>query len=403
MITHSTAKRGDCTLKSRSAIKFIILMGFVSLFSDIVYEGARSISGPYLGLLGASATVISLTAGLGEFVGYAFRLVSGYFADRTRRYWLLTFSGYLMNLLAVPSLAFVGHWQIAVLLLIAERFGKAVRKPARDTMMSFAVKQVGSGWGFGLEEALDQIGAVTGPVILSVALALKNGEELSRYRSAFLLLLIPAIVSLVLLTVGRILFPTPSDFEKTTSTRSDRLMTKSFRWYLVAISFIAAGFADFPLIAYHFSRTNLVSASFIPLFYSIAMGIDALAAVVFGKLFDKRGLVVLIISSSIAAFFAPFVFLSKNLFAVVFGVCLWGVGIGAQESILKAVVANLIPVQKRGTAYGIFNTIFGLAWFLGSLLMGILYERSLVLLVTFSVLMELFSVMAIIFMSKSNQ
>lgn len=388
---------------SNSALKFIILMGFVSLFSDIVYEGARSISGPYLGLLGASATAISLTAGLGEFIGYAFRLVSGYFADKTKRYWLLTFLGYLMNLLAIPTLALVGKWQLAVLLLIAERFGKAIRKPARDTMMSFAVKQVGAGWGFGLEEALDQIGAVTGPVILSVALALKSGGEILRYKFAFSLLLVPALISLLLLTIGRVLFPTPSDFEKNTPVKSTHVVNKSFRWYLIAISFIAAGFADFPLIAYHFSKINLMSSSLIPLFYSIAMGIDAVAAVVFGRLFDKRGLIVLIISSSLGAFFAPLIFLTKNLFAIVLGVCLWGIGIGAQESILKAVVANLIPVEKRGTAYGIFNTVFGFAWFLGSLLMGVLYDISLVLLVIFSVLMELLSIVMIIFMNRSSQ
>ncbi|HOJ87463.1 MAG TPA: MFS transporter [Pseudothermotoga sp.] len=388
---------------SHLAIKFIVLMGFVSLFSDIVYEGARSISGQYLGLLGASATAISITAGLGEFIGYAFRLVSGYFVDRTRRYWLLTFFGYIMNLLVVPVLAFVGKWQIAVLLLIAERFGKAIRKPARDTMMSFAVKRVGAGWGFGLEEALDQIGAVTGPIILSVALALKNGEELLKYKFAFSLLFVPAIISLVLLTFGRIFFPTPSDFEKTTSRGSSKQVTRSFIWYLVAISFIAAGFADFPLIAYHFSKVNLVSASVIPLFYSFAMGIDAVAAVVFGRLFDKKGLAVLIVSSLLSTFFSPLVFLSRNVYGIVFGVSLWGIGIGAQESILKAVVANLVPAERRGTAYGIFNTVFGLTWFLGSLLMGVLYEKSLFLLVIFSVLMEIFAVLAFIAMKKSTQ
>lgn len=389
--------------KKLSAVKFIVLMGFMSLFSDIVHEGAKSISGPYLGLLGASATVVSLTAGLGEFIGYAFRMISGYFTDRTKRYWLITFLGYTVNLLAIPTLAFVGKWQLAVLLLIAERFGKATRKPAKDTMMSFAAKQVGAGFGFGLHEALDQIGAVAGPIFLAIAIALKNGDELLRYKFSLSLLLVPAIISLLLLTIARILFPTPSDFEKTPSVKTKKLVTKSFAWYLAAISFIAAGFADFPLIAYHFNKINVVSASLIPLFYSIAMGTDAVAALVFGKLFDRRGLIVLIISSSLSAFFAPLVFLTKNSFVIILGVCLWGIGIGAQESILKAVVANLISIEKRGTAYGIFNTIFGLAWFLGSFLMGILYDRSLVALVVFSVLMELLSVIMILFMVKSNQ
>ncbi|MGJ8454793.1 MFS transporter [Pseudothermotoga sp. U03pept] len=389
-------------MKTKRAMQFIILMGFVSLFSDIVYETARSISGPYLGLLGASATIISVTAGLGEFIGYALRLVTGYFADRTRRYWLLTFLGYLVNLFAIPTLAVVGKWQMAVLLLIAERVGKAIRKPAKDTMTSFAAKQVGAGWGFGLEEALDQIGAVAGPLMLSIVLVLKTGDELSRYRFSFSLLLIPAIVVLVLLTIGRILFPKPSDFEKPVSAKSNKPITKRFLWYLIAISFIAAGFSDFALVGYHLSKTNLLSASLIPLFYSVAMGIDAVAAVVFGRLFDKKGMTALIISSSVAAFFAPFIFLSKNIALLVLGVSLWGVGMGAQESILKAVVAQIVPIEKRGTAYGVFNTVFGFSWFLGSFLMGVLYERSLYLLVSFSMLMELSSVVTIFIMMKAK-
>ena len=145
----------DNTLFKNHALKFIILLGIVSLFADMTYEGARSITGPYLALLGASAAVVGFVAGFGELVGYALRLVSGYMADKTRRYWAMTIIGYAVNLLAVPLLALAGNWPMAAILLIAERMGKAIRTPPRDVMLSHAASQVGRGWGFGLHEAMD--------------------------------------------------------------------------------------------------------------------------------------------------------------------------------------------------------------------------------------------------------
>lgn len=145
-----------------TAYRFIVLMGIVSMFGDITYEGARSITGPYLAVLGASAGIIGLVSGIGEFVGYALRLVSGRFADRAKAYWPLTFIGYGL-ILSVPLLGLVGYWHLAVLLIILERMGKAIRTPARDAILSHATKQVGRGWGFALHEALDQVGAIVGP------------------------------------------------------------------------------------------------------------------------------------------------------------------------------------------------------------------------------------------------
>ncbi len=386
----------DVKRETRSALIFIFLLGFVSLFSDIVYEGARSISGQFLGLLGATATTIALVAGLGEFIGYSFRLVSGYLADKTKKYWILTLIGYGMNLFVVPGLAFVGNWQMAFALLIAERFGKALRKPARDTMMSYAVKQVGSGFGFGLEEALDQIGAVTGPALLSLILTLKNGDELSKYRFGFGVLFIPATISVILLITARFLFPAPSQFEKDSQiSEPAQKFSKKFIWYLVAICLIAAGFADFPFVAFHVSNQKIFAVSVIPLLYAMAMGVDAAAALLFGRLYDKFGVTILMVSSALTAGFAPLVFLIKNPWFITLGISLWGIGMGAQESILKAVVADIVPKQRRGTAYGVFNTLFGLAWFLGSFSMGVLYKISVLSVVIFSVGMEVLSIFAL--------
>src|SRR5215467_10575465 len=190
------------------AVVFIILLGAISLFADMTYEGARSITGPYLGALGVTATTIGIVAGLGELVGYAVRLDSGYLADVSGRYWAVTIFGYVLNLFAVPLLALAGNWQIAVVLIIAERMGRAVRSPPRDAMLSHAAGQTGLGWGFGLHQALDQTGAVVGPLIVSGVLFLGND-----YRAAFSVLLAPALVSISLVLAARVLFTRPHDFD----------------------------------------------------------------------------------------------------------------------------------------------------------------------------------------------
>jgi hypothetical protein len=153
------------------AIRFIVMLGAVSLFADVTYEGARSITGPFLGLLGASAAIVGAVAGAGELIGHALRLASGYFTDRSKKYWAIVLVGYSVNLLAVPLLALAGRWEVAALLIIMERLGKAIRAPARDVMLAHAAKAVGTGWGFGLHEAMDQIGALTGPLIVAITLA----------------------------------------------------------------------------------------------------------------------------------------------------------------------------------------------------------------------------------------
>src|SRR5438105_11533445 len=196
------------TLPRRSAILFIVFLGIVSLFGDMTYEGARSITGPYLGVLGVTATTIGIVAGFGELLGFGARLVSGYLGDRTGKYWAITIAGYLLNLFAVPLLALAGAWPIAAVLIIAERMGRGIRSPVRDAMLSHAASQTGLGWGFGLHQALDQLGAVIGPLVVSGVLFVGNG-----YQAAFAWLVIPAIMSMSVLLAARYLFPRPHDFE----------------------------------------------------------------------------------------------------------------------------------------------------------------------------------------------
>lgn len=378
----------------KSAVKFVVLLGIVSLFADMTYEGARSITGPYLALLGASATVVGFVSGLGELLGYSLRLISGVLTDRTRKYWTLTFLGYTINLLVVPLLAFAGRWEVAAGLIIAERVGKAIRAPAKDAMLSHATHQTGHGWGFGLHEAMDQIGAVAGPLILAASFYAKQG-----YPHAFKLLAIPALLALSVLLMARILYPAPEKFEVKLINLDREGLPRSFWMYLAGAVFIAAGYADFPLIAFHLKKAEALSDAFIPILYSIAMGVDAGAALLFGRLFDRYGIRVLVVSSLVSALFAPLIFLGATLSFAIAGAAIWGVGMGAQESILKAAIATMVPAQRRGSAYGVFNTGFGITWFLGSALMGVLYDISIPSLVIFSVAMQ---VTAAILLAKLN-
>lgn len=358
-------------LPRRRAVAFIVLLGAISLFADMTYEGARSITGPYLGMLGVTATTIGVVSGFGELVGYAVRLGSGYLADRSGRYWAVTICGYLLNLFAVPLLALAGNWQIAVVLIIAERMGRAIRSPPRDAMLSHAAGQTGLGWGFGLHQALDQTGAVIGPLVVSGILFLGND-----YRAAFAVLLAPALVSISLVLAARMSFPRPHDFDLAPPALETAGLPPMFRVYLVAVAFIAAGYADFALIAYHFGKTAVMPTTWIPIAYAIAMAVDGAAGLVLGSLFDRIGLRAMILATVISAAAAPLVFLGGFVPAVLGMVC-WGVGTGAQESVMRATIAQLAPRDRRATAFGIFNAVYGVAWFAGSVLLGILYDRSI--------------------------
>jgi MFS family permease len=377
--TRSDAPNG--ALPRQRAILFIVFLGIVSLFGDMTYEGARSITGPYLGLLGVTATTIGIVAGFGELLGYCARLVSGYLGDRTGKYWAITIAGYLLNLFAVPLLALAGAWQIAVVLIIAERMGRGIRSPVRDAMLSHAASRTGLGWGFGLHQALDQLGAVAGPLVVSGVLFVGGG-----YQAAFGWLLIPAVLSMVVLLAARYLFPRPHDFELAPPLEGEGL-APIFWVYIVAVAFIAAGYADFSLIAYHFDKARIMPAAWIPIVYAVAMAVDGLGALALGSLFDRIGIWTMVLATIASAAAAPLVFLGDFHLAVI-GMACWGVGTGAQDSVMRASISRLAPQQRRATAFGIMNAVYGVAWFAGSVLLGVLYDLSLVAVVLTSALLQ---------------
>jgi MFS family permease len=368
----------------KSALRFVIAIGIVSLFADMTYEGARGIAGQFLLTLGASATVVGVVAGLGELAGYGLRSIFGYLADKTHKYWAFIFVGYAVNLLAVPALALAGNWPLAAALMIAERTGRAIRRPSVHAMLSHAGSQIGTGFAFGLHEFLDQTGATIGPLITALILYLHGG-----YHKAFAALLVTALLSLGSLVVARIAYPRPHELEERKPTvLQTKGFTKSYWLYAVAGMCVAAGFADFSLVAFHFQKTNVVPQHVIPVFYSAAMVTGAFASLIFGKLLDKLGLPVVLLAFFLAALFAPCVFLGGFALALL-GMILWGLGMGAQDSLLKAVLVDVIPADKRGTAFGVYDTVFGIAWFAGSAAMGVLYDKSIPALVIFSVALQL--------------
>ena len=379
--------------QKKQAFQFIILLGVVSLFGDITYEGARGVTGPYLRLFGASAVAIGLVAGLSEFVGYALRLVSGYVADKSEGYWALTILGYGL-ILSIPVLGFAGSWQLAATLIIVERMGKAIRSPARDTILSHATNVVGRGLGFGIHEALDQVGAIIGPLVFSAVFLLEGS-----YRDGFRILWLPAFLTLGILVIAKRKAPVPVGFETQGKTPEKRL-SKTFWLYSLFIFLSVAGFPSFLLISYHFKAQAIVSDVHIPIFYAIAMGVDALSAVVVGKVYDKVGLKSLI-TIPLLTIFIPILCFSQIYAYVLVGTVVWGAVVGTHETIMRAAIADLTPITRRGTGYGIFNSTYGVAWFLGAPIMGLLYDLSIFHVVGFVALLELISIPVLFSVNRS--
>ncbi len=369
---------------ARLAFRFVLVVGIVNFFADFSYEGARSINGAFLGSLGASSIAVGLVAGLGELAGFGLRSLSGFAADKSHRYWFFALAGYFVNMAAIPTMALAGNWPVAAMLIVAERTGRAIRKPSVETMLSYAGKELGSGWVFGVNEVLDQFGATLGPLVVAWAFLARH-----RFTDGYAALLASAVLCLLIVAAARTFFPTPHDLDERKATSLD---TKGFQrtyWlFTSAGALIAAGYADFSLVAFHFQQTEKILLQWIPVLYALAMATAGLSALILGKLMDKHGVPVLVGAILPGAVFSPFVFFGGFTTALI-GMILWGIGLGAQESLLKAFLSGMVSTNRRGTAFGVFDLFFGVAWFLGSAAMGFLYSKSVIALVAFSILLQL--------------
>ncbi|MCS7130003.1 MAG: MFS transporter [Archaeoglobaceae archaeon] len=356
------------------ALRFVLLMGIVSLLGDTTYEGARSVMGAYLATFGISALLLGLVVGIGELLSYGFRIFSGYLADKSQRYWAFTFVGYAL-IFSIPLIALTDSLAIILLLIILERLGKALRSPARDTLISFATAKIGRGTGFGIHEALDQIGAVLGPFIFFLILYMGYG-----YKEGFLILFIPTFLLLLTLLSAK-----QSYVGEEVRKEGDNGLSKVFWLYIIFTIFAVAGLVNFQLLAYHFKIRSIFSDELIPILYALAMGVDAISAILIGKAYDKLGLKCLILIPVLTPISVALSFGANPIL----GLILFGAIIGMQESIMRAGVAEMTGMGKRATAYGILNTGFGLGFFIGSFLMGILYEISVDYIILFSLIIEL--------------
>jgi MFS-type transporter involved in bile tolerance (Atg22 family) len=385
-MTSMTAK-GD----RRAAFRFIVCLGFVSLFADMTYEGAHSVIGPLLKDLGATATQVGIIAGLGEMIAASLRYFSGRLADKTRAYWTITTLGYVLNLVVVPGLAFVGSWQAAALLVVAERTGKSLRGPARDVLLSEATEVVGHGSGFGIHAAMDQTGAVLGPLLVAGSVARTH-----HFGPAFMWLALPAVGAFVALLFARAVSP----HKGTPPTPPKQQNIPSVFWiYVGAAGLLALGFVDFPLLAYHFQKNSFTKPEVIPLLYAGAMGVTGLTALIFGRLFDRFGIQVIAFGIVVSLLTLPFGFLGGTTGGYIAVAC-WATGLGAQDATLRSGISQVVSMNKRGSAFGSFNAVYGILWFLGSVTMGLLYDHSIMGLVVFGMIAQLLSAIVFIWIRR---
>ena len=370
-----------------SAFAFVVVMGIVNLFADITYEGGASINGPFMASLGAGAAAISIVAGLGEFLGYSLRAVSGWAADKSGKYWAVTFVGYIINLFAVPAMAFAGNWYVAGALILTERIGRAIRKPTVGAMLSYSTGALGRGWVYGLNSALDETGATLGPIILAIALSRGLG-----YRTGYTLLFASAALAIAALVVARVIFPVPSRLEKESDRRAMPAgFTPAFWLFMLAASCFGAGLMSFEFISFHLASTHVVSLTWIPLFLAISTGVGVFVNLALGKLYDRVGLAVVLVAVFVSSLFAPLVFLG-GFGAALAGLVLWGVGYATQDTLLKAVLAGMLPEGKRNLAFGLFYTGYGTGWLVGSIATGLLYRVSIPAVIAFAMIVQLGSI-----------
>jgi MFS family permease len=387
--------RQGVALSASSAFRFVLTLGVVNLFADMTYEGGASINGQFLGSLGASAAAISIIAGVGEFLGYSLRSVSGYVADRTGKHWPVTFIGYAINLLAVPAMALAGSWQVASALVLAERVGRAIRKPTVEAMLSYSTGKHGRGWVYAVNTAMDETGATLGPLLIALALFLK-----ADFRTGYALLLISSLLALASLTVARVVFPVPSKLEAGGPlTARAQGFTRSYWLYMVAGACFASGLMSFEFVSYHLSSTGTVTEHWVPIFLALATAGAVVASLILGRSYDRVGIGAVVVAVILASLFSPLVFFG-SFWPALAGLMLWGIGYATQDTLLKVLIASVLPEGRRNLAFGLFYLGYGAGWLVGSVTTGLLYDRSRVALVVFAMVAQLASLPFFILASR---
>ncbi|MGI6413683.1 MAG: MFS transporter [Syntrophomonadaceae bacterium] len=365
------------------AVVVIIIFGIISMLGDVVYESARSANSQYLNLLGISAAKVGLVFGIGEFLGYALRLLAGVMSDKSGRHWVFMFVGYGM-LLVVPFIGLTMNWNILVVLILMERIGKALRNPAKDTVLSgVAENQVGVGFAFGLQEALDQIGAFAGPLIFTVIFYFTGKNGIAEYQLGYRSLILPFIILMLFLFYSYRKIQRDHLLPTVEQKDLHKEQLKPVFWIYTAFTFFCTlGFVNFSTVGYHLKANNLMSDGNITLLYSLAMLVDAGMALLVGKAYDrlkiktgkKTGGILVLAAIPFITLLLPVLTLSDSTTLIIIGMMIFGIIMGTHETIMRSAIADITPFHKRGTSYGVFNTAYGLALLGGAALMGLLYR-----------------------------
>ncbi|NWG10644.1 MFS transporter [Candidatus Bathyarchaeota archaeon] len=345
----------------------ILLLGIISLLGDIVYEGSRGIVPSYLEFLGATAVVVGFVGGLGDFLGYAVRLISGFLSDTTRAYWFFIFLGYGL-IIAIPLLGIPQGLEIAIILVLLERFGKALRSPSRDTVLSFISKDVGAGKAFGIHEFLDQVGAIVGPAMVATLMLF----SINNYNFTFTFLFIPFLILLAALiyTYRKVGAKTVIAEPPRTEGKSEKL-AKPFYIYTFAVLLNTVGLITFSLILFKAAAILPETEQWmVPLIYVLIQAVDAPVALIGGYAYDKYGIGILVIPFILSIFPPLLTVAATDLSIIIVAAAIFGLVLGMQESIYRAAVSELTPVASRGTAYGIFNTAYGAGFLISGVVFG---------------------------------
>lgn len=382
---------GKSKAGAASPMGFILGFGIVSMLMDIVYEAALSVQGPLLYSVGATAAVVGLVSGLGEATSLAGRLASGPAADRSGRYWLFAILGYAATGLAVPAMGFAGSVLGVSFLIVFERFGKSLRTPSRDAMLSHAASRVGRGKGFAFHEALDQVGAVAGPLIAAAILQATHNA----YGPALGVMLIPGLGAIGVLLYLRYRVPRPEVFEEGDEGEAAEgdaaaqpiKLPRLFWIYTGFCGLVLAGVGTFGVMSFHMVSAHIVSASTVAVLYAVAMGVDGVFALITGSMYDKVGVRVLFVLPVVSAI-VPFFAFGNSLASVIAGVVLWGASLGIQESTMRAAVADMVPGCKRATSYGMFSVFMGVGSFVGAGVTGALYAHGQAAIVVYALVLE---------------
>lgn len=367
------------TSEFKSIYVSILLLGIVSLMGDIVYEGSRGLIPDYLKFLGATAFIVGLISGLGEFLGYAVRMVSGFLADTTRAYWVFMFLGYGL-IISIPLLGFTNGWEAAAILVLLERLGKACRSPSRDTILSIVSRDVGTGKAFGIHEFLDQVGAVMGPLIVTLLMFYSSNN----YNWTFSFLIIPFTMLLAALIFTYWKIGSRIAVEPKTTTVGGRILGRPFYIYTLAVILNTIGIIPASLILYKASMLLQPEQQqwMVPLIYLLIQGIDAPAALLSGYLYDRFGVKILMLPFILSIFPPIFTMVNTDLIALIIASVFYGVVLGVQESTYRAAVSEFAPISSRGTAYGIFNAAYGIGFLISGGIYGLIIDLNIPLIAT---------------------